>query len=333
MMHSLKKIARTAGAFVALAAAAGVVAGVAASPAVAADWPTKPITIVAPFTPGGTTDIVARAIAAQLQRELGQAVMVDNRPGAGGTLGAAMVARAQPDGYTLLLANVGHAAAPALYKNLPYDFEKDMTQITTVAVVPNVLIVRKSLPVNNVKELIAYMKEHHAEATYGSAGIGTTQHLSAELLKKQASFDAVHVPYKGASPMMTDIIGGRVTFALDSAASANAQLAGGNIKALAVTTAQRTRFLPNVPTLSESGVPGYQMSTWYSLAAPRNLAAPIRDRIYQAVVASMKDPAMQSTLQGMAAEPGGMAPAVLTTFVHAETKRWTTIAAGFSAAD
>lgn len=324
-MISLKKLALSLGATVTLA--------VAANPTLAAEWPTKPITLVAPFTPGGTTDIVARAIAAQLQQQLGQSVIVDNRPGAGGTLGAAMVARAQPDGYTLLLANVGHAAAPALYKNLTYDFEKDMTHISTVAVVPNVLIVRKSLPVNNVKELIAYLKEHRAEATYGSAGIGTTQHLSAELLKKQASFEAVHVPYKGASPMMTDIIGGRVVFALDSAASANAQLAGGNIKALAVTTSQRTRFLPDVPTLNEAGVPGYQMSTWYSLAAPRNLPAPIRDRIYQAVVAAMKDPAMQNTLQSMAAEPGGMTPAALTTFVHAETKRWTAIAAGFSAGD
>ncbi|TWG89267.1 tripartite-type tricarboxylate transporter receptor subunit TctC [Cupriavidus gilardii J11] len=325
MMTSFKKIACVFGASAALA--------VAATPAVAADWPTKPITLVAPFTPGGTTDIVARAIAAQLQRELGQSVVVDNRPGAGGTIGAAMVARAQPDGYTLLLGNVGHAAASALYKNLPYDFEKDMTHITTVAVVPNVLIVRKSLPVNNVKELIAYLKDHRSEATYGSAGVGTTQHLSAELLKKQASFDAVHVPYKGASPMMTDIIGGRVAFALDSAASAKAQLAGGNIKALAVTTSERTRFLPDVPTLSEAGVPGYQMSTWYTLEAPRGLPAWIRDRIHQAVVASMKDPGMQKTLEGMAAEPGGMAPAALTTFVRAETRRWTNIVAGFSAAD
>ncbi|QET05888.1 tripartite tricarboxylate transporter substrate binding protein [Cupriavidus pauculus] len=325
MLHPLTKLVRSLGIAVAFAATANV--------AVAADWPTKPITIVAPFTPGGTTDIVARAVAAQLQKELGQSVVVDNRPGAGGTLGAAMVARAQPDGYTLLLANVGHAAASALYKNLPYDFEKDMTHITTVAVVPNVLIVRKSLPVNNVKELIAYLKSHPGEATFGSAGIGTTQHLSAELLKKQASFDAVHVPYKGASPMMTDIIGGRVVFALDSAASANAQLAGGNIKALAVTTSQRTRFLPDVPTLSEAGVPGYQMSTWYSLAAPRNLPPAIRDRIYNAVVASMKDPSMQTTLQNMAAEPGGMSPTALTTFVQTETRRWTTIASGFSATD
>jgi tripartite-type tricarboxylate transporter receptor subunit TctC len=247
MFISFKRLALALGTSTMLAATA--------SPSQAADWPAKPITLVAPFTPGGTTDIVARAIALQLQRELGQPVMVDNRPGAGGTLGAATVARAQPDGYMLLLANVGHAAAPALYKNLPYDFERDMTQITTVAIVPNVLIVRKTLPVNNVKELIAYLKSHRAEANYGSAGIGTTQHLSAELLKKQAGFEAIHVPYKGASPMMTDIIGGRVMFALDSAASANAQLAGGNIKALAVTTPKRTRFCRTYPRSARPACP------------------------------------------------------------------------------
>ena len=300
------------------------------APSLAADWPTKPITLVAPFTPGGTTDIVARAIAMQLQNELGQTVVVENKPGAGGTLGAGLVARARPDGYTLLLANVGHTAAASLYKNLPYDFEKDLSQITTVAIVPNVLVVKKTLPVSNVKELIVYLKENPAEASYGSAGVGSTQHLSAELLKKQANVEAVHVPYKGAAPMMTDLIGGRLAFALDSAASAASQLAGGNIKALGVTTLTRTRFLPGVPTLDESGVPGYQMSTWYSLAGPKDMPAAIKDRIYRAVVASMKTPTMQATLQNMAAEPGGMLPAEFATFVHNETQRWTTMASGWA---
>jgi tripartite-type tricarboxylate transporter receptor subunit TctC len=298
--------------------------------ACAADWPEKTITIVAPFTPGGTTDIVARVIAAQLQTELGQPVIVDNKPGAGGTLGAAFVARSRPDGYTLLLSNVGHAAAGALYKNLPYDFQNDMTQITTVASVPNVLVVNKSLPVKDVRELLAYVSSHAAEASYGSAGVGTTQHLSAELLKKQSGVNVVHVPYKGAAPMMADIIGGRVTFALDSAASAATQLNGGNIKALAVTSAARSPFLPNVPTLAEAGVPGYEMTTWYGLAAPKGLPRAVRDRIHRGVVASMKTPAMQAALHGMSADPGGMTPEQFEGFVHAETKRWTSMASSFS---
>jgi tripartite-type tricarboxylate transporter receptor subunit TctC len=295
----------------------------------ATTWPERPITLVAPFTPGGTTDIVARAMAAQLQKRLGQTVVVENKPGAGGTVGAGIVARAKPDGYTLLLANVGHTAGGVLYKNLPYDFERDLTQITTVANVPNVLVVAKTLPVSNVAELLAYVKAHPGEANYGSAGIGSTQHLSAELLLKQTGMQAVHVPFKGAAPMMTDLIGGRLTFALDSAASAASQIAGGSVKPLAVTSLRRTRFLPEVPTLDESGVPGYEMTTWYSLAAPKDLPAPIKQKIYQAVVDSMKDPDLRKTLDSMAADPGGMSPEQFAAFVHQETERWTQLAGGW----
>ena len=297
----------------------------------AAEWPERPITLIAPFTPGGTTDIVARSIAQQLQAQLGQTVIVENKPGAGGTLGASMVARAKPDGYTLLLGNVGHTAGGVLYKNLNYDFEHDLTQITTVANVPNVLVVHKDMPVNNVRELLAYAAAHPGQTNYGSAGIGSTQHLSAELLKRQTGMEAMHVPYKGAAPMMTDLIGGRVTFALDSAASAAAQIAGASVKPLAVTGKTRTQFLPNIPTLDESGVPGYEMTTWYSLQGPKDLPAPIKEKIYQAVVASMKTPSMQKTLENMAADPGGMPPDQFAEFVHQETKRWTDLASGWEA--
>lgn len=301
----------------------------ACTAAQAGDWPDRPITLVAPFTPGGTTDIVARAMAAQLQKRLGQTVVVENKPGAGGTVGAGIVARARPDGYTLLLANVGHTAGGVLYKNLSYDFERDLTQITTVANVPNVLVVAKSLPVSNVKELLAYAKAHAGEINYGSAGIGSTQHLSAELLLSQTGMHALHVPFKGAAPMMTDLIGGRLTFALDSAASAASQIAGGSVKPLAVTSLQRTPFLPDVPTLDESGVKGYQMTTWYSLAAPKSLPEDIKQKIYQAVVDSMKDPDLRKTLASMAAEPGGMPPAQFAAFVHQETERWTKLSSGW----
>ncbi|MEI2415096.1 tripartite tricarboxylate transporter substrate binding protein [Orrella sp. JC864] len=307
-------------------AAAATIACTLAAPAAAQSWPERPITLVAPFTPGGTTDIVARAVALQLQKQLGQTVVVENKPGAGGTLGAGIVARAKPDGYTLLLANVGHTAAAVLYKNLPYDFVRDMTQITTVANVPNVLVVPKTLPVDDVKGLLEYAKANPGRIDYGSAGIGTTQHLSAELLKKETGLQAVHVPFKGAAPMMTDLIAGRLTFAVDSAASAATQIAGGGVKPLAVTGLERTKFLPDVPTLDESGVPGYQMTTWYSLAAPKGLPEDIVARIRQAVVDGLQDPAMQRALEGMAAEPGGMPTDEFQAFVEQETRRWAELA-------
>ncbi|HBJ99913.1 MULTISPECIES: tripartite tricarboxylate transporter substrate binding protein [Delftia] len=295
----------------------------AAADAPDANWPAKPVTLVAPFTPGGTTDIVARALANQLQIIWKQAVVVDNRPGAGGTVGAALVARANPDGYTLLLANVGHAAAPALYKNLPYDFTRNLDSITNVAIVPNVLLVPKSLPVSNVAELVKYMKERKAPVSYGSAGIGSTQHLSAELLKSLARVDAVHVPYKGAAPMMTDLIGARLEFAIDSAGSAAAQISGGHVKALGVTTTRRTASFPNLPTLDESGLPGYAATTWYSISTTAGTPQPVKDRIYQGIVQALATQGMKDVLAGMSAEPGGMPPAEFDRFVHAEVKRWT----------
>ena len=287
------------------------------------NWPTKAVTLIAPFTPGGTTDIVARALANQLQIIWKQPVVVDNRPGAGGTVGAAAVARANPDGYTLLLANVGHAAAPALYKNLPYDFVKNLDSITNVALVPNILLVPKSLPVNNVGELIKYMKDSKQPVSYGSAGIGSTQHLSAELLKSMANVDAVHVPYKGAAPMMTDLIGERLEFAIDSAGSAASQISGGNVKAIGITTAKRTASFPNLPTLNESGLPGYTSTTWYSISTTAGTPQPIKDKLYQSIVQALATPGMKNVLAGMSAEPGGMPPAEFDRYVRSEVKRWT----------
>lgn len=290
-----------------------------------ANWPSRPVTLVAPFTPGGTTDIVARALANQLQIIWKQAVIVDNKPGAGGTVGAALVARASPDGYTLLLANVGHAAAPALYKNLPYDFTRSLDSITNVAIVPNVLLVPRSLPVSNVAELVKYMKERKAAVSYGSAGIGSTQHLSAELLKSLAKVDAVHVPYKGAAPMMTDLIGGRLEFAIDSAGSAAAQISGGHVKALGVTTTRRTASFPNLPTLDESGLPGYAATTWYSISTTAGTPQPVKDKLYQGIVQALATPGMKDVLAGMSAEPGGMPPPEFDRFVRAEVVRWTAL--------
>jgi tripartite-type tricarboxylate transporter receptor subunit TctC len=291
------------------------------APAQAADWPDHTITLIAPFTPGGTTDIVARAIAMQLQQQLGQTVVVENKPGAGGTVGAALAARAKPDGYTLLQGNAGHTAARALYKDLSYDFDQGMTHISTVLTVPNVLLVAKNSPINSVRELLEYGKANAAAFNYGSAGMGTPQHLSAELLLRETGLKAQHIPFKGAAPMMTDLIAGRVHFAIDTAGSAISQIKGGGVKPLAVTSLKRVAALPDVPTLDESGVKGYDMTTWYSLQGPKGIPPAIVDRIWKAVQAGMKDPAMIRLLESTSAEPGGMEPAKLAKLVHEETLR------------
>ncbi len=304
----------------------------AASPAGAQTWPDKSITLIAPFPPGGTTDILARAVAQNLQLELGQTVVVQNKPGAGGTLGTGIAARAPADGYTLVLSNVGNTAAGMLYADLPFNFDSDFTHITTVAVVPNVLIVTKSSPYDTLEQLLADTKKRPGQVNFGSAGVGTPQHLNAELVAKQAGLKIVHVPYKGASPMMTDLIAGRVTFSIDTAGSAISQMKAGMVKALAVTSLNRAALLPEVPTIAESpGFAEFQATTWYGIEAPKGLPDAIKDKIYRAVVAMLKRPEMIKTLDGMAALPGGMAPEAYATFVSQETKRWDALADVFAA--
>ena len=295
-------------------------------------WPDKSITLIAPFPPGGTTDILARAVAQNLQVELGQTVIVQNKPGAGGTLGTGIAARAPADGYTLVLSNVGNTAAGMLYTDLPFNFETDFTHITTVAVVPNVLIVAKSSPYDTLEQLLADTKKRPGQVNFGSAGVGTPQHLNAELVAKQADLKIVHVPYKGASPMMTDLIAGRVTFSIDTAGSAISQMNAGMVKALAVTSLNRAALLPAVPTIAETtGFVGFQATTWYGIEAPRGLPDAIKEKIYKAVVAMLKRPEMIKTLDGMAALPGGMPPVEYAAFVTQETKRWEALAEVFAA--
>ncbi len=305
----------------------------AASPAGAQTWPDKSITLIAPFPPGGTTDILARAVAQNLQRELGQTVVVQNKPGAGGTLGTGIAARAPADGYTLVLSNVGNTAAGMLYADLPFNFDSDFTHITTVAVVPNVLIVTKSSPYDTLDQLLADTKKRPGQVNFGSAGVGTPQHLNAELVAKQAGLKIVHVPYKGASPMMTDLIAGRVTFSIDTAGSAISQMKAGMVKALAVTSLNRAALLPEVPTIAESaGFAGFQATTWYGIEAPKGLPDAIKEKIYRAVLAMLKSPEMIKTLDAMAALPGGMPPEAYTAFVNQETLRWDALAEVFAAA-
>jgi tripartite-type tricarboxylate transporter receptor subunit TctC len=293
-----------------------------AQEAKAEQWPSKPIILVAPFTPGGTTDMVARTVAQALGKSLQQAVVVDNRPGAGGTVGAASVARGAADGYTLLLTNIGHTAAGALYKKMPYDFEKDFTHVALVAKVPNILVVNKNFPAKNAAEFLSYIKANPGKVHYGSAGVGTTQHLAAELLRDMAKLDVVHVPYKGAAPMMTDLIGGQTEFALDSAGSASTYIRSGRVRALAITSEKRDPSFPDLPTMNESGLPNYVVSTWYGIAAPAGLPEPIKTKLYEALMTAYKDPQFADAYRTIGAEPDTRTPSAFTAYVRTETQRW-----------
>ncbi|QGS33487.1 tripartite tricarboxylate transporter substrate binding protein (plasmid) [Cupriavidus metallidurans] len=310
-----------------LAGAAIVVAAVPTGSAFAADhWPSKPITLVVPFASGGTTDIIGRAVGQRLGEALGQPVVVDNRPGAGGTIGGALVARANPDGYTFLLATVAHTMAPGIYKTLPYDFQKDLEPIGMVALTPNVVLVNTSIPARNVQELIAYIKANPGKVNYGSAGIGSTEHLSGELFRSATGTDISHVPYKGGAPMMTDLIAGQIQMAIETSPSANPHVKSGKVKALAVTSAKRSPAYPGVPTVAESGVPGYEVTTWYALMAPRGTPEPIRQRMSAELAKVLKQSDVQKRFDDQGVTAGDMTPPQLAAFIKTETTKWTKVA-------
>ncbi|WP_156546299.1 tripartite tricarboxylate transporter substrate-binding protein [Cupriavidus sp. D384] len=295
--------------------------------ALAADaWPSKPITLVVPFASGGTTDIIGRAVGQRLGEALGQPVVVDNRPGAGGTIGGALVARANPDGYTFLLATVAHTMAPGIYKTLPYDFQKDLEPIGMVALTPNVLIVNQSIPAKNVQELVAYIKANPGKVNYGSAGIGSTEHLSGELFRASTGTDIAHVPYKGGAPMMTDLIAGQIQMAIETSPSANPHIKSGKVKALAVTSAKRSAAYPGVPTVAESGVPGYEVTTWYALMAPHGTPEAVRQRMSAELARVLKQPDVQKRFDEQGVTAGDMTPQQLAGFIKTETTKWTKVA-------
>jgi tripartite-type tricarboxylate transporter receptor subunit TctC len=299
----------------------------------AQEWPTKPVTLIVPFAPGGTTDIVGRIIAQQLSSRLGQNVIVENIGGAGGTLGATNAARATPDGYTIFMATVAHTMAPAIYKTLAYNFEQDFEPITVVATVPNILIVNPSVPAKNVAEFIAYLKANPGKVSYGSAGIGSTEHMSAELFRSLSGTDIVHVPYRGGAPMLADLVAGNIQMSIETSGAATPLVQAGSVRALAVSPAKRSPLFPDLPTLAESGLKGYDVSTWYGFLVPKGTPLPIRDRIYAETAAILKDPAIVKRLSDFGAEPGGQPPDQFAAFIHSETDKWVDLAkkAGISA--
>ncbi|HEX3632478.1 MAG TPA: tripartite tricarboxylate transporter substrate binding protein [Casimicrobiaceae bacterium] len=304
-------------------AAFGALALLLAAGAWAQAYPTRPIRLVVPFPPAGTTDILARAVAQRLSVSLGQSVIIDNRPGAAGNIGSDLVAKSAPDGYTLLMGTVGtHAINPSLYGKMPYDHVKDFVPIVLVAGVPNVLEVTPSLPVNSVAELIKLAKEKPGQLNFASSGSGTSIHLSGELFKTMAGVDMMHVPYKGSAPALTDLMGGQVQLMFDNLPSSLAQIKAGKLRAIAVTSAQRAPALPNVPTIAESGLPGFEASSWFGLLAPAGTPAAVVARINADVNQWLQTAEAKESLLAQGAIPAGGTPEQFAAHIRAETEKW-----------
>ncbi len=292
-----------------------------------AAWPSKPVRIVVPFTPGGTTDILARALAPELGKAFGQTFIVENRPGAGGNIGADVVAKAAPDGYALVMGTVGtHAINPSLYPKMPYDAMKDFAPITLVAGVPNVLVVNPAKAaaegIKDVRSLIAYARAHPGKLNMASSGNGTSIHLSGELFKTLTGTYMVHFPYRGSGPALLDLIGGTMDLMFDNLPSALPQIKSGKLVALGVTSSQRSAVLPDVPTIAEAGVPGFEASSWFGLLAPAGTPPEIVNRIQQETAKALASPALKERLLAQGAIPSGMAPAEFGRFIAAEAKKW-----------
>ncbi len=286
-------------------------------------FPLRPIALVVPFPAGGSTDLVARLIAEKLSQDLGQPVVVENREGAGGVAGAAAVASADPDGYTLLMGTVAtHALNPAVPGSVPYDPVADFAPISLLVVVPNVLVVSPDLPVETVGELIALLKANPGRYSYASAGYGTPSHLSGELFKTMAGVDMVHVPYKGAGPALVDLMGGFVPIMFDNLPSSAEFVRSGKLRGIAVTTAERAAALPELPTVGESGLPGFETYSWNALFAPAGTPLDVLARLNQAVVKALADPEVRTTLEGSGAVIVGSTPADLALHVRAELAKW-----------
>lgn len=315
-----------------LGAIAASMLAVCALPSIAqSNWPTKPVRIVVPFAAGGTTDILARAIAPELSKAFGQQFIVDNRGGAGGNLGAEIVAKSAPDGYTLLMGTVGtHGINRALYAKLPYDPIKDFVPITMVAGVPNVMEMQTekahALGINNVRDFIAYAKAHPGKINMASSGNGTSIHLAGELFKSMTGTYMVHLPYRGSAPALLDMVAGTADVMFDNLPSSLAHIKAGKLKAFAVTSLQRSSALPDVPTMEEAaGLKGFDATSWFGLLAPAGTPMDIVNRIQQEVAKSLNTPAIKEKLQAQGAIPSGSTPAQFAKHIEAEHRKWAAV--------
>lgn len=289
----------------------------------AQQFPDRTVTLVVPFAAGGSTDVVARIIAQKMSEDLGQQVIVENVAGAGGNIGADRVARSEPDGYTILMGTVAtHALNPLILKTKPYDPEKDFAPVSLLVVVPNVLVVNPELPAKNVQELIALLKADPEKYSYASSGNGTPLHLSGELFKAMAGVEIQHVPYKGAGPALNDVVGNQVPIMFDNLPSSSSHIKAGTLRALGVTTAERAPSFPDVPTIAESGVPGYETYTWNALFAPAGTPKEAVDRLNASANKAMTDPAVIEKMNDFSAKIVGSTPDELAAHVKAELAKW-----------
>jgi tripartite-type tricarboxylate transporter receptor subunit TctC len=303
--------------------ALGILLALVAALPSAQTYPTKPIRLVVPFPPGGATDILARDVAQRLTDAWGQSVIVDNRPGAGGNIGSELVAKSPPDGYTLEMGTVGtHAINASLYAKMPYDNVKDFVPVILVAGVPNVLVVNPSVPVNSVAELIAYAKANPGKLNFASSGNGTSIHLSGELFKVMAGVQMTHVPYKGSAPALQDLLGGQVQLMFDNLPPSLPQIKAGKLRALAVTSSTRALALPDVPTLAESGLPGFEASSWFGVLAPAGTPPAIVTKLNTEIANWLSTPAAREKLTKQGANPAGGTPEDFAKHIAAETAKW-----------
>ncbi len=298
----------------------------AAGPATAADvYPSKTIRLVVPFAPGGGSDIVARLLSPKMTEALGQTVVVDNRAGASANLGAAMVAKAAPDGYTLLLANANYTINPSLFKSLPFDPVREFAPVALLANVTNVLAIHPSIPAKSVKELISFAKAHPGQLNFASPGNGTSSHLAGELFRQVAKIEVVHIPYKGATPAITDLIAGQVSFTMASVLSVLPYAKQGRLRMLAVTTAKRSGALPDIPTISEAGLPGFEVSNWYGILATGGTPRPAVDRLNSELARIARVPDLAEKLAAQGADPATGTPEEFERFIQAELKKWSAV--------
>ncbi|WP_459614771.1 Bug family tripartite tricarboxylate transporter substrate binding protein [Bordetella sp. 2513F-2] len=307
---------------IAMAAAFAACAVSLAAPA-AAEWPERPVTVIVPFPAGGGTDTFARPLAQQLGMLLGQSVVIDNRGGAGGTVGASVAAKAKPDGYTFFMGGAHHALAPSLYKSLSYDIQKDFVPVALLAQPPQVIVVNASrLPVNDLKSLVEYVRQRPGQINFGTAGKGSTHHLAGELFAMQGKLDLVDVPYQGAGPMLSALIGGQVDLAFDGLGSSAGHIRAGSIKPIAVAAAQRSPSFPDVPTAAEAGMPGYEVSTWYALWAPAGTPKEAVDKMTAAVVKALGSDKIREAWAANGSTIPDMTGAEFGRFVDSEVARW-----------
>ena len=285
-------------------------------------WPSKPVSLVVPFPAGGTTDVLARALAERLSPAIGQPVIVENKPGAGATIGADYVAKAKADGFTLLIGAVHHTIASSVYKKLPYDFQKGFEPVTVIAMVPNVLVVNARTPAKNVNELVALIKAKPAEASYGSNGNGTAQHLIGTQFQQQTGTRLQHIPYKGSGPLATDLLGGQILMSFDTITPVLPHIKAGKLRPLAVTTAKRSPALPDVPTLQEAGLKDFDIGTWFGVLAPVGTPKPVLDRLSAEATKIIQSPDFRKRMDDIGAQPVGNSPAEMAAQIRSETDKF-----------